>query len=68
VTLSNKSLQVLADLKKELLSEKETPQMEAFLAIKHKKEKQKRESRKQTMRHARVRCSGWQRYCQRGKW
>lgn len=60
MSLSSKSLQVLTDLKRELLSRvEETPAPEP--------EKPKREEKpRQTMRHARVKAPAFQRYCQRG--
>jgi hypothetical protein len=62
--LPPKALSVLIDLKKELLSPKETPQMEASRQVEHKKEKQRREKRKQFIRHARP-PNAFQRMCHR---
>lgn len=68
--LPAKALHVLVDLKRGLLAQasvvvnvaEETPKR-----IQKEDEALRAEDRKpQVMRHARVRCRGWQRYCQRG--
>jgi hypothetical protein len=61
MTLPPKALQVLADLKKELLSKQE-----ASVPMPTVPDKPKREPKPQTMRHARVKAGPWQKYCQHG--
>jgi len=60
LSLPAKALQVLADLKKDLLSRDEEP----VIPIPPVKETKPT----QTMRHAKSRGRGWQRYCQTGRW
>jgi hypothetical protein len=65
MSLPAKSMQVLIDLQKKLLS-RELPTTPVAAAA-EAPEKPKRERKPtQVMRNARVRCPGWQRFCQRG--
>lgn len=67
MSLNAKSLQVLIDLQKKLLSRDLPTTSEATAPAVEAPTKPKRERKPtQTMRHARVRCPGWQKYCQRG--
>ena len=59
MTLPDKALHVLADLKRELLSRE---------VILEPEPPKKEEKSTQKMRHARVRARSWQRFCQRGRW
>ncbi len=60
MSLPAKALQVLADLKKDLLSRDESP----VIAVPPAKETKST----QVMRHAKSRGRGWQNYCRTGRW
>lgn len=61
MSLSPKQIQLLVDIKKEMLS-REAP------SAPEPQPPKKKETHTPKMRHARVKSRAFQRYCQRGRW